>query len=334
MSLTDQIYVSRLRRCLLAEGGSILDACRQIGSLPDVAIKLAIRFLGTDLESLLTRRKKKHAWTQEEDYDLKRIQKNLNWSSTQIALYMRRDISQVEQKLHELTAAGKPESPVAIEDSDEHTEHVQLALFQTRLQLIWTALLESDIAPEWARLLATKPDFEWLSDISASIPTAVKRVLGANEAPTYSQLQQLPSVDSDRPGVYGFLLSKPWGDGTPDDNKLHVGVALVSLNQRMRDHASGRNSSHYKYAVRDGLGWPGQSILLSEHSRAVPTEQTGSNAVRQTQGLVEAILAVWLELLRARPGPYRAQKVLLDHLRRERLQRRQSFPDAVTGRYL
>ncbi|KPI41198.1 uncharacterized protein AB675_8201 [Cyphellophora attinorum] len=294
-SHVDRLRVDRVRRCLLAEGGSIFDACRQTGCLPNEAIKLATRFLETDLESLLMQRKKKHAWTQEEDYDLKRIQKDLNWSSTQIALYMRRDISQVEQKIQELTTIGKPESPVAVEDTDEHTEHVQLALFQTRLQLIWAALLGSDIAPEWAQLLATKPDVEWLSDISASIPTAVKRLLGAKQAPTYAQLQHLPPVNSDKPGVYGVLLSKPWADSTPDNNRLHVGVALISLNRRLREHARGRNSSHYRFAVRDGLSWPGQSILLSEHSGAVPTEETGSTAVRQTQGLVEAILAVWLD---------------------------------------
>jgi hypothetical protein len=176
------------------------------------------------------------------------------------------------------------------------------AIFSLRLEVIWTALLESENTPAFTRILARKTRESWLHCISERIPVEVKALLVGQKCPTFEGLRAMPPVDSTDAGVYARLVESRYEFKMKVDRLVYVGSASrfnAGLTGRMKGHLSSRSAdSRLQHDIeRRDLCCPGDFITLMQMPFTGPSPQDIFE-IRAIVTVAEAVLTVWLGALR------------------------------------
>lgn len=159
-----------------------------------------------------------------------------------IALYLGRDDESVRRKINrEALRIFTNEQTDTFQGPQALTPELEDSITKGRLQDAFTDLLSCNMADYWRELLHQEQAGAWLSVIADNIPTQVKKLLASHEPPSIEQLEELSWIETDVPGVYGWLMRPTDQRHFSRECYLYVGSAgkpRFGLNGRKAQHLS------------------------------------------------------------------------------------------------
>lgn len=281
----------------LRQRDSFVDIALFLERTPTFIVREAKRVLDPHAFKALTRRKKTGEWSQDEIQQLKSLRRE-RLPLQKIARLLRRnrlDVDEQRQKLaNAIVEYTVAEGPQALPSG------FQQSMFESRLLDIWHVLEKSPMTAEWREIFHKGSSQERLSTISASIPDAIKAMLGGLRAPTWAELEALPTTYTLDAGVYARLIDGNYEGKETNRRFLYVGSGTSfwgGLNRRISAHLKERKrTSPYRFQPEiDRRQLKGTNHLITLMTTRIPSKDNEDvYDARVTMTLAKAILTVWL----------------------------------------
>lgn len=284
----------------LMQGQSFLEMQSHLRRTKEYILRRALKFPKAELKALI--RNKKGPWSDSELKALISLRQESRKIS-EIALWLRRSIKNVRQKLGEMAQemcerdSRTTQGPYGLPPvSAEH-------LFIYRLSEVWKGLEANKMTPTWRNYLSQRTPAVWLSMISNSIPAEVKQLLSGPDNPTFERLRALPWASTGDSGEYGRLLEPRGKLQLKKERLLYIGSASkygAGLEGRMRQHTTKRPSQVHQLERKIkslNLQRPGKFVALMTMSMGSNSAIDDILETRRIVVLTEAIMTLWLGAL-------------------------------------
>ncbi|KAI1478424.1 hypothetical protein F4774DRAFT_385874 [Daldinia eschscholtzii] len=240
----------------------------------------------------------------EESFLLGYMAKHSVLNRQKIAQRMGRTVPSVTSQIRKLAKAQSsltPPLPVIIHPDGELSES-ERATLEDRLDRILEGLTEAKKTAKWDSILAGTPRAEWIERILALVPTRIGHILAAPSPPTIPELRALDWEDTDKMGVYAWILACKTQNPFFPKHYIYVGSAT-----RYGSGLSGRKQQHQNGAKHDdpslkrrikahGLDRKGHFVALLSMEVASP-EPSEVMKAREFIVVAKAVFTIWLGAL-------------------------------------
>ncbi|OTB15491.1 hypothetical protein K445DRAFT_45277, partial [Daldinia sp. EC12] len=211
----------------------------------------------------------------EESFLLGYMAKHSVLNRQKIAQRMGRTVPSVTSQIRKLAKAQSsltPPLPVIIHPDGELSES-ERATLEDRLDRILEGLTEAKKTAKWDSILAGTPRAEWIERILALVPTRIGHILAAPSPPTIPELRALDWEDTDKMGVYAWILACKTQNPFFPRHYIYVGSA-----------------------TRYGSGLKGHFVALLSMEVASP-EPIEVMKAREFIVVAKAVFTIWLGAL-------------------------------------
>ncbi|KAI1660095.1 hypothetical protein F4813DRAFT_313106 [Daldinia decipiens] len=291
-------------KVLLLKGFQVWEIALSIGR-SELDVRRSLR--NNDGLASLLRKVKTGRWSSAEEHVLlEHLKERSVPNKKMIARRIGRKVDSVVRQIKKLANERDAPMPLLSADIplDNELSTSERETLEVRLDRILVGLTKADKTDKWRRVLMGTPRAEWVERILALIPTPVGHILAASSPPTISRLRSLEWEDTNKMGVYTWILTHKLYNPFYPEHYVYVGSATKygeGLSRRKFQHQyqqGGKHSSPYlKSRIRkQGLDRKGPFITLLSMD-VTSSEPNEVVKARQFIVLAEAIFTIWLGAL-------------------------------------